>query len=266
MSVSVAAGAAFSLEAERRPWWRSVTRKYVILCWVCGGLAVLLGLLYVLVYFLLRTHTSSLHYFETIPTYVPACVLIVTGFLLLCFIKRRNRFSYLIKLSGGCCLLSAVLCVVITVTTAVVHINRLQTLTECVFAKSLRTCTCFAGRLQAHLDADEVSYVFGAVPNCEVIHGALFSCLRALFGLSVIGALVCIFSCMLVYQLLSHERKKMYWEQLEMRQRCFFQAHPPFPPSFCASEPWQQWDFVDDVASSRRSDAAPPRSATTPWV
>ncbi|XP_037082144.1 uncharacterized protein LOC119102797 [Pollicipes pollicipes] len=116
---------------------------------------------------------------------------------------------------------------------------------------------------------------------------------------------------MLVYQLLSHERKKMYWEQLEMRQRCFFQAHPPFPPSFCASEPWQQWDFVDDLAywpqrtldqytpspeesttsrsaliggstapahqshwrwlpwrqqnrSSRRSDAAPPRSATTP--
>ena len=46
----------------------------------------------------------------------------------------------------------------------------------------------------------------------------------------------------------SHERKKMYWEQLELRQRYFFQAHPPFPPSFCASEPaWQQWEFVDDL-------------------
>ena len=47
-----------------------------------------------------------------------------------------------------------------------------------------------------------VSYVFRSVPDCNVVHGALFSCLRALFGLSVIGALVCIFSCMLVYQLL----------------------------------------------------------------
>lgn len=44
-------------------------------------------------------------------------------------------------------------------------------------------------------------YVFEGTANCEVIHGVLYSCLRALFGLSVIGILVCIFSCMLVYQL-----------------------------------------------------------------
>ncbi|KAF0304777.1 hypothetical protein FJT64_023477 [Amphibalanus amphitrite] len=192
--------------------------------------------------------------------------LMVTGFLLLCFIKRRNRFSYLIKLSGFCCLVSAVLCVVITVTTAVVHIHRLQTLTECVFAQSVHTCTCFAGRLGDPYEGEEVSYVFRSVPDCNVIHGALFSCLRALFGLSVIGALVCIFSCMLVYQLLSHERKKMYWEQLELRQRYFFQAHPPFPPSFCASEPaWQQWEFVDDLTSRQDRDDTPPRSVTAPF-
>lgn len=47
-----------------------------------------------------------------------------------------------------------------------------------------------------------VRYVFNATPDCEVIHGALYSCLRAMFGLSVIGILICIFSCMLVYQLL----------------------------------------------------------------
>lgn len=45
-------------------------------------------------------------------------------------------------------------------------------------------------------------FVFAGTPNCEVVHGVLYSCLRALFGLSVIGILVCIFSCMLVYQLL----------------------------------------------------------------
>jgi hypothetical protein len=47
-------------------------------------------------------------------------------------------------------------------------------------------------------------YIFAGTPNCEVVHGVLYSCLRALFGLSVIGILVCIFSCMLVYQLLRY--------------------------------------------------------------
>ena len=44
-------------------------------------------------------------------------------------------------------------------------------------------------------------YIFAGTPNCEVIHGVLYSCLRGLFGISVIGILVSIFSCMLVYQL-----------------------------------------------------------------
>ena len=70
-----------------------------------------------------------------------------------------------IKLSGFCCLLSAVLCVVITVTTAVLHIHRLQTLTECVFAQSQRTCTCFAGRLEDPYDDEEGEW--SASSGCE---------------------------------------------------------------------------------------------------
>jgi hypothetical protein len=50
-------------------------------------------------------------------------------------------------------------------------------------------------------------FVFAGTPDCDVIHGVLYSCLRALFGLSVIGILVCIFSCMLVYQLLRSKLK-----------------------------------------------------------
>lgn len=52
-----------------------------------------------------------------------------------------------------------------------------------------------------------IKFVFNSTPDCEVVHGALYSCLRAIFGLSVIGILVCIFSCMLVYQLLRYVRK-----------------------------------------------------------
>lgn len=99
--------------------------------------------------------------------------------------------------------------------------NRLQTLRECVYTQKTRTCTCYSVLLEAHAATDEGKYfgyilkpcfyhlpvlgmrfVFDSTPDCEVIHGALYSCLRAMFGLSVSGILVCIFSCMLVYQLL----------------------------------------------------------------
>lgn len=50
----------------------SGVKKYVFLCSVCGGLASLLGTLFLAVYLILRTYTSSLDYFETIPTYIPA--------------------------------------------------------------------------------------------------------------------------------------------------------------------------------------------------
>lgn len=55
----------------RRSCW---FRKYVFLCTACGGLAVLLGALFLTVYFMLRSYTSSLNYFETVPTYVPAAM------------------------------------------------------------------------------------------------------------------------------------------------------------------------------------------------
>lgn len=80
-------------------------------------------------------------------------------------------------------------------------------------------------------------FVFDASDECTIVHSALYSCLRAVFGLSVAGVLVAVFSCMLVYQLLSHERKKMYWEQLELRCRSLYSSHQeqPLPPPNAAS-------------------------------
>lgn len=240
---------------HRSPWWKSWTKKYVILCCLCGGTAVLLGLVFLVIYFVLSHYTTSLHYFETIPTYAPALVLIVTGLLVTCFARRRNRYAYLIKIAGGCCLMCALLCVVITVTTTVIHMNRLQTLRECVYTKKSKTCTCFAGIGD---DEGAARYVFNDTPDCEVVHGGLYTCLRAVFGLSVVGILVCIFSSMLVYQLLSHEKKKMYWEQLEMRRRFFYRqsTHPLYcncydDYGFTAPTPhdlyhWQPWEVNSD--------------------
>ncbi|XP_066154293.1 uncharacterized protein [Euwallacea fornicatus] len=206
-------------------------RKYVFWCCACGGLATILGALFLAVYFLLRTYTSTLGYFETIPTFVPATMLILTGLCVMSLARRKNRYSYLnvlqIKVCGLCCLVCALTCVLVTITTTVIHMNRLQTLRECVYTQKTRTCTCYSVLLEAQSSNDDgMRYVFDSTPDCEVIHGALYSCLRAMFGLSVSGILVCIFSCMLVYQLLSHEKKKMYWEQLELRCRSFYQQQP----------------------------------------
>uniref|UniRef100_A0A146KTR5 Uncharacterized protein n=1 Tax=Lygus hesperus TaxID=30085 RepID=A0A146KTR5_LYGHE len=225
-------------------------KKYVFLCTVCGGLASLLGALFLGVYLLLRSYTSSLDYFETIPTYIPATMLLLTGLGIMCLARRKNRYSVLIKLCGVCCLVCAATCVLVTVTTTVIHMSRLQSLRECVYTLKTQTCTCYSMLLENESErTDEgAHYVFNSTPNCEVIHGALYSCLRAMFGLSVIGILVCIFCCMLVYQLLSHERKKMYWEQLELRCRYLYGQPrnqpvitPPQRCSHCACS--QQFRF-----------------------
>jgi hypothetical protein len=46
------------------------SKKYVMLCAACGGLAIILGSLFAVLYVVLRSYTSSLHYFETVPSYV----------------------------------------------------------------------------------------------------------------------------------------------------------------------------------------------------
>lgn len=96
-------------------------RKYVFWCCVCGGLATILGSLFLAVYFLLRSYTSTLGYFETIPTFVPAAMvsclfivlycfilqkkylflmqLILTGLCVISLARRKNRYSYLVNVT-----------------------------------------------------------------------------------------------------------------------------------------------------------------------
>lgn len=51
---------------------RAGIRKYVVWCLICGGLSCLLGTMFLGVYFLVRSYTSTIGYFETVPTFVPA--------------------------------------------------------------------------------------------------------------------------------------------------------------------------------------------------
>ncbi|XP_016972678.1 uncharacterized protein LOC108039980 isoform X1 [Drosophila rhopaloa] len=207
-------------------------KKYVVWCLICGGFSCLLGVLFLGVYFLLHSYTITVGNFETVPTFVPATLLILTGVCIMSLARRRNRYSYLIKLSGACGLVSALTCALVTVTTTVLHMSRLQALRECEYAQKTRTCTCYSDLIESQVDRvdkEGVRLVFDSLSDCGVVHGSLYSCLRAIFGLSVAGVLIAVFSCMLVYQLLSHERKKMYWEQLELRCRSLYASQAPPP-------------------------------------
>ncbi|KAG8194741.1 hypothetical protein JTE90_026386 [Oedothorax gibbosus] len=231
-----------------RAGWRRWLRKYVVACLVCGGLSVCHGVVFIVLYLLLRSYTTSLQFFETIPTYVPGVVFIITGLILMCFAKRRNRYTFLLKMGGGCCVVCALLCVVMTVTTTVVHMNRLQTLHECVYTPVSRTCMCVsAATATEHAAEGAHRYVFQQTPNCEVVHGSLYSCLRALFSFSVLGVLLCIACSMLTYQLGTHERKRLYWEQLEVRRRFLYQRHSHHGVCGCYDElyPWPLWEMLD---------------------
>ncbi|CAK1593135.1 unnamed protein product [Parnassius mnemosyne] len=203
-------------------------RKYAWWCVGCGALAAALGGLLAAQHILLRSYTASPQHLETVPAAVPAAMLVLTGVCIMSLARRRNRYSYMIKVVGACCLVCALTCVLVTITTTVIHMNKLQTLKFCEYTKLTRTCTCFSmppDSQHSGTEEDGVRCVFEGVSECGVVHGALYWCLRGVFALSVSAVLVCIFSCMLAYQLLSHERKKMYWEQLELRCRSLYR--PP---------------------------------------
>lgn len=58
---------------------RCFAKKYILLCLLCGGLCLTLGVLYLVIFFLLTRYTTSLHYFQTLPTYIPAVVVSNNG-------------------------------------------------------------------------------------------------------------------------------------------------------------------------------------------
>jgi hypothetical protein len=51
---------------------RSFWTKYCLLCTICGSAATILAGIFLVVAALFRYYTTSLLYFETVPTYVPA--------------------------------------------------------------------------------------------------------------------------------------------------------------------------------------------------
>lgn len=76
-------------------------------------------------------------------------------------IENLTLFIRQIKLSGACGLASALTCALVTVTTTVLHMSRLQALRECEYTRKTRTCTCYSietGSLQDDGGIDESKF------------------------------------------------------------------------------------------------------------
>ncbi|XP_023290768.1 uncharacterized protein LOC105696222 [Orussus abietinus] len=257
-----------STSNERHAGEGGCCRKYVILCCLCGGLSAAVGSLFLAVHAVLSAHTASLALFETVPSYIPGTMLILMGLFTMLLARRKHRYGLLMKVCGSVGVVCALVCVLVTVTTTVVHMSRLQGLRECIYTARARSCTCY-GTPQTRKDP---GVLFEGTPDCEAVHGALYACLRALFGVSVAGILACIFSCMLVYQLLSHEKKKMYWEQLELRCRSLYAQGGTVGPAAtscgCCNDcggagPW--WAQTPGNLYTPNPDMAPSRRWRLPW-
>ncbi|EZA48543.1 hypothetical protein X777_13213 [Ooceraea biroi] len=244
-------------------------KKYVVLCCLCGGVSAAVGSLFLAVHAVLSAHTASLALFETVPSYIPGIMLILMGLFTMLLARRKHRYGLLMKVCGSVGVVCALVCVLVTVTTTVIHMSRLQNLRECVYTARARSCTCYG----APASKGDPGVLFEGTPHCEAVHGALSDCLRALFGVSVAGILACIFSCMLVYQLLSHEKKKMYWEQLELRCRSLYgqggTVGPPAGSCGCCNDcggasPW--WAQTPGNLYTPNPDMAPSRRWRLPWT
>ncbi|XP_012230949.1 uncharacterized protein [Linepithema humile] len=243
-------------------------KKYVVLCCLCGGLSTAVGSLFLAVHAILSAHTASLALFETVPSYIPGIMLIVMGLFTIMLARRKHRYGLLMKVCGSVAVVCALVCVLVTITTTVIHMSRLQNLRECVYTARARSCTCYA----APPSKGDSGVLFEGTAHCDAVHGALSDCLRALFGVSVAGILACIFSCMLVYQLLSHEKKKMYWEQLELRCRSLYgqggTVGAPTAACGCCNDcggasPW--WAQTPGNLYTPNPDMAPSRRWRLPW-
>jgi len=79
-----------------RPWYGLLFQKYVLLTVICGTLSIILGGLFITIYFIVRNTTTSLHYFETIPTYIPGVAMTITGLMVMLFSKTTHRKSCLV--------------------------------------------------------------------------------------------------------------------------------------------------------------------------
>lgn len=63
-----------SRDTSSNCWLNFFSKKYILLCGICGGLCFSIGILYLAIFFILKNFTTSMQYFQTLPIYIPSVV------------------------------------------------------------------------------------------------------------------------------------------------------------------------------------------------
>lgn len=188
--------------------------RYVLLCFLFGLLSVILGVALLTMAVMMRSRTTSVHLLESVPLYMPAMILICNGASMVAFMHKQSRRFYLLKSVCGLFLLSALLLIIVCVTTSVIHLPRLHSHTECAYTGRLRACTCVQKVDSSETSIASKHFIMEDIASCELVHGTLYDSLRVVFALSLVAILTSVFSIMTLYQLYIYEKQKIYFSQI----------------------------------------------------
>ncbi|KAH9396597.1 hypothetical protein TYRP_019620 [Tyrophagus putrescentiae] len=153
--------------------------RYVLLCFLFGLLSVILGVALLTMAVMMRSRTTSVHLLESVPLYMPAMILICNGASMVAFMHKQSRRFYLLKSVCGLFLLSALLLIIVCVTTSVIHLPRLHSHTECAYTGRLRACTCVQKVDSSETSIASKHFIMEDIASCELVHGTLYDSLRS---------------------------------------------------------------------------------------
>ncbi|XP_033625087.1 serine/arginine repetitive matrix protein 5-like isoform X1 [Asterias rubens] len=178
---------------------RFVCTDSLLMLPISGAFVCLLGVVLLILYIVARGLTASLYHIEgSVPTYVAATLLILTGTLMAVLLKKRPNLLIYLAIAVNC--LTFCVCALQAVSVGIVSIPFLGSFSACVYHTSLSECQCYilsakennsTGIIVPGADSEKVT--FQDVRSCGVIEHNMIDFLYILciiYGFAGIATLV----------------------------------------------------------------------------
>nr|XP_054751746.1 uncharacterized protein LOC129257450 [Lytechinus pictus] len=179
---------------------------------VCGVFMTLLGLVLLIIYLVARGITSSLYLVDApIPAYLTALLTIAIGVFLIVLLKKRHVILVCLTILAS--VIDLIVCIVHTITAALVSIPFLGSFSVCVLRATSSECQCYilgdgSTNSTVIVPGDETKhYTFQDVKSCGSIEVALRDFLYTLSIVYSFGAIGCLVSAILSTLLLCSNRR-----------------------------------------------------------
>ncbi|XP_041460198.1 uncharacterized protein LOC121411499 [Lytechinus variegatus] len=179
---------------------------------VCGVFMTLLGLVLLIIYLVARGITSSLYLVDApIPAYLTALLTIAIGVFLIILLKKRHVILVCLTILAS--VIDLIVCIVHTITAALVSIPFLGSFSVCVLRATSSECQCYilgdgSTNSTVIVPGDETKhYTFQDVKSCGSIEVTLRDFLYTLSIVYSFGAIGCLVSAILSTLILCSNRR-----------------------------------------------------------